>query len=263
MPPRITATRRPSTPLVWLGALLVVYLAAPLVAFLVRSAGSNDRGFGTPGLWGALRTSVAASSVATLLVCVVGIPLAYRLARHPGRLASIVGIAVQLPLALPPLMAGVVLIYVVGPYTTIGRWFGGHLTDTFVGLVIAQSFVSSPFLVISARSAFAASDPALEDAATTLGLRPTARLFRVAIPAAAPGIRAGILLTWLRAFGEYGANVLLAYHPYSLPVFTYVQFSGSGIPTTQAPTLLAIGVAAVVIALGYLHLPLRRKARLA
>ena len=258
--PRATATRRPGTPLVWLGALLVAYMAVPVIAFLVRTAGSNDRGFQTPGLWAALRTSVAAASVATLLVAVVGIHLAYWLARHPGRLASMVGMAVQVPLALPPLMAGVVLIYIVGPYTTLGRWFGGHLTDSFIGLVIAQSFVSSPFLVISARSAFAASDPALEDVAATLGLRPTARLFRIALPAAAAGIRAGILLTWLRAFGEYGANVLLAYHPYSLPVFTYVQFSGSGIPTTQAPTLLAIGVAAAVITLGYLRFPSRRRA---
>lgn len=259
--PHVAATRRPGTPVAWLGALLVAYMAAPLIAFVVRAAGSNDRGFQTPGLWAALLTSLAASSLATGLVALVGIPLAYWLARRPGRMASIVGIAVQVPLALPPLMAGVVLIYIVGPYTTIGQWFGGHLTDSFVGLVIAQSFVASPFLVISARSAFAAADPALEDVAATLGLRPTARFLRVALPAAAPGIRAGTLLTWLRAFGEYGANVLLAYHPYSLPVFTYVQFSGSGIPTTQAPTLLAIGVAVLAVAAGYLHLPSRRRSR--
>ena len=164
---------------------------------------------------------------------------------------------VQLPLALPPVMAGVVLIYLVGPYTTIGSFFGGRLTGSLAGIVLAQTFVAAPFLVIAARSAFAAVEPALDDLAATLGKRPLARFLRVSLPVAAPGIRAGLLLTWLRAFGEYGATVLVAYHPYSLPVFTYVQFSGGGLPDTQAPTVLALAAAIAVVLISRLRVPRR------
>ncbi|MGI9092205.1 MAG: ABC transporter ATP-binding protein/permease [Mycobacteriales bacterium] len=235
--------------------MLVGYLLFPIVAFVVRFAGSTDRGFHAAGLGDALRVSAESACISTLIIAALGIPLAYALARSTGAVGAVVGGIVLLPLALPPVMSGIMLIYVVGPYTTIGRFFGGHLTDSLTGVVLAQTFVAAPFLIIAARSAFATIDPALDDLAATLGHRPLARFWRVALPIAVPGIRAGLLLTFLRAVGEYGATVLLAYHPYSLPVFTYVQFSSTGIPSTQAPTALALGLAVVVILLGRLRLP--------
>jgi molybdate transport system permease protein len=253
--------RATRSPLTWLGALLALYLLVPLVAFVVRFAGSNDRGFGTPGLWPALTTSAESATISTALVTVFGIPLASWLARSRGPVAALVGVLVQLPLALPPLMSGIALIYLVGPYSRLGRFFDGHLTDSLVGIVIAQTFVASPFLIIAARSALAAVDPALDDLAATLGHRPLARFWRVNLRIAAPGIRAGMLLTWLRALGEYGATVLLAYHPYSLPVLTYVDFTSTGIPSTQAPTALALGIAAVGILLAQLRRPNRMRTR--
>ncbi|MHB1924966.1 MAG: ABC transporter ATP-binding protein/permease [Acidimicrobiales bacterium] len=240
------------SPLPWLGGLLAAYLALPLLLFLARIPGSGQRGFGVPGLWAALGTSVESATVSTGIIAVLGVPLAFGLARARGPLAAVAGVAVQLPLAIPPVMSGIVLVYVVGPYTAIGRLFGGRLTGTVAAIVLAQTFVSAPFLIIAARSAFAALDPALDELAATLGHHPLSRFWRVALPLAAPGIRAGLLLTWLRAFGEYGATVVLAYHPYSLPVFSYIQFSGAGIPTTQAPTVLAVMAAlgAVLVAAG-------------
>ncbi len=145
----------------------------------------------------------------------------------------------------------------MGPYTTIGRFFNGRLTGSVAGIVLAQVFVAAPFLVISARSSFAAVDRSLEDLAASLGHRPLARFFRVDLPVASAGIRAGLLLTWLRAIGEYGANVVVAYHPFSLPVFTYVQFSASGIPTTQAPTALVLAAAAAAVLVAQVRLPRR------
>lgn len=257
----MTVRARRRSPLVWLGGLLVVYLAFPLAAFVVRLAGSDDRGFTSPGLWPALRTSAESASIATLLVALFGIPLARWLARSAGKPAAVVGVLVQLPLALPPVMSGILLIYLVGPYTTLGRLFGGRLTDSVAGVVIAQTFVAAPFLIIAARSAFASIDPALDDLAATLGHRPLSRFIRVDVVNAASGIRAGMLLTWLRAFGEYGATVLLAYHPYTLPVFTYVQFSSTGIPTTQAPTALALALAVTVLLISRLRRPTRRHPR--
>ena len=161
-----------------------------------------------------------------------------------------IGLVVLLPLALPPLMSGILLIYLVGPYTFLGQLFGGRLTNSLAGIVLAQTFCAAPFLIVAARAAFDAVDPATLDMAATLGHSELSRFRLVAIPLAAPGIRAGMVLAWLRAFGEYGAVIILAYHPFSLPVYTYNQFSGIGLPTTLAPTALALAVAAVVIALG-------------
>jgi len=248
------------SPLTWLGGLLVVYLAVPIAAFVVRFARSKNRGFATPGLWSAVRVSVVSASISTALIALLGIPLAYALARHRGWLSTLVGVAVLLPLALPPLMSGILLIYLVGPYTTLGRLFHGGLTNSAAGVVIAQTFVSAPFLVIAARSAFSAVDPALDDLGAALGQRPLARFWRISLPAAATGIGAGLLLAWLRSLGEYGATVLLAYHPYSLPVYTEVQFSGSGLAPTQAPTAIALGIAVIAVVLSVQHRPRRRAA---
>ncbi|HET9060296.1 MAG TPA: ATP-binding cassette domain-containing protein [Acidimicrobiales bacterium] len=234
--------------ILWLSGLLLAYLAVPVAVFLVRSAGAPGQGFSSPGLWGAVATSAEAATISAGIVAVLGVPLAYLLARSRGRLGGIAALAVQLPLALPPLMSGVVLLYVVGPGTWLGRLTGGWFTESLAGIVLAQCFVAAPFLVVAARSAFRAVNPNFEDIAATAGMGALARFYRVAVPLASGGIRAGLVLTWLRAFGEYGATVMLAYHPYSLPVFTYVQFSATGLPATQAPALLALALAAIVVA---------------
>jgi molybdate transport system permease protein len=156
-------------------------------------------------------------------------------------------------------VSGLLLLYVVGPYTLTGRIFGGQLTETRAGIVLAQIFVAAPFLIIVARSAFAAVDPALEDVAASLGHGRLSRFSRVAIPAALPGIAAGLLLAWLRAFAEFGATIILAYHPYSLPVFTFVQFNATGLPATMLPIAAALAAAFVVLALASLPAPRRRR----
>jgi molybdate transport system permease protein len=253
--------RASRSPLSYLGGLLALYLLVPVVAFLIRLAQPGDRGFGSPGLWSALWTSVATATVSTAIVALLGIPLAYWLAHSRGPLNWLAGLVVQLPLALPPVMSGLLLIYIVGPYTWLGNLFGDRLTGTVAGVVLAQTFVAGPFLVVAARTAFAGVDPALVDVAASLGRRPASRFFQVTLPVAAPGIRAGLLMTWLRAIGEYGATVLLAYHPYTLPVFVDVQFSSTGIPGTQAPTALALGVALVVLLLSQVRIGRRRRRR--
>lgn len=245
-------------PVAWLSAVLLVYLAVPLAVFLARSARHPGEGFGVPGLFGAFATSAEAATISACLVGFFGVPLAYWLARSHSRLAAVAGTVVQLPLALPPLMSGVVLLYVVGPNTLLGRLANGRLTESLAGIVLAQSFVSSPFLVIAARSAFERVPIQLEDVAATAGWGPLGRFAHVALPLASPGVRAGLLLCWLRAFGEYGATVMLAYYPFSLPVFTYVQFSAVGLPAAQAPSLLSLGLAVVVVGVSRLRPPRRR-----
>jgi molybdate transport system permease protein len=154
---------------------------------------------------------------------------------------------VQLPLAVPPLITGIILIYIVGPYSFLGQLSGQRLTETIWGLIIAQSFVSIPFLVVVARSAFKTVDRSLGEVAATLGHGPLARFLRVDVPAASDGIRTGMILMWLRAFGEYGTVVVLAYHPYSLPVYVDNLFSSAPLSQADAPTVLAFAVAAIAI----------------
>jgi ABC-type Fe3+/spermidine/putrescine transport system ATPase subunit/ABC-type sulfate transport system permease component len=249
---------RVRSPLPWLGGLLGLYLLAPVVAFVVRLTGGVSS---TPGVGSALLTSLETASISAALIALLGTPLAYLLARGHGFGSRLLTALVALPIALPPLMSGLLLLYVVGPYTTVGRLFGGGLTETNTGIVLAQTFVAAPFLVIAARAAFAGVDPALEDVAATLGHGPFARFWRVAVPAALPGIGAGLLLAWLRAFGEFGATVILAYHPYSLPVFTFVQFDSTGLPATMLPIAVALAAAlAILLVAG--GRPPRRRGRL-
>ncbi|MGA2472608.1 MAG: ABC transporter permease subunit, partial [Acidimicrobiales bacterium] len=178
------------TPLPWLGGLLALYLVIPVAAFVVRFAQNPKSGFAAPGLFPALYVSVVGASIALGIVAILGVPLAYVLARSHGRIASVVDVVVQIPLALPPLISGILLIYIIGPYTILGRLFDGRLTESMAGVVIAMSFVSAPFLIVTARAAFEAVDQGLLDVASSLGHSDLARFWRVAIPVAGGGIRA-------------------------------------------------------------------------
>ncbi|MGA7807675.1 molybdate ABC transporter permease subunit, partial [Bradyrhizobium sp.] len=241
--------RRAPSLLPWLGGLLALYLIAPLVAGLQQIGLADWSTVDGAALARACLVSIASATSATLLVALGGVPLAYVLARMPGRAMGLLGFLVQLPLALPPLASGVLLLFLVGYSTPIGRLTGGALTDTFAGIVLAEVFVAAPFLIIAARSAFAAMDPGLEGVAATLGRAPLFVFIRVSLPVARSAILSGLLLTWLRAFGEFGATVMVAYHPYSLPVYTYVAFGAQGLPAmlpVLIPTLLlAVAVMAM------------------
>ncbi len=234
-------------PLQFLAGLLIVYLAFPVVAFLDRLARSHQRGFGVPGLWSALVVSVTSSTISLAIITIFGVPLAFVLARSRSRWSTVAYVAVLVPLALPPIMSGILLIYLIGPYSFLGLHVDRQLTNSMAGIVIAQTFVSAPFVVVAAKAAFENVDPALDGLAATLGHRPLARFWMVDVHSALPGIRAGMVLAWLRAFGEYGAVVIIAYHPFSLPVYTEFQFSATGLPATQAPTFLALCFAAAAI----------------
>jgi ABC-type sulfate/molybdate transport systems ATPase subunit/ABC-type sulfate transport system permease component len=245
--------RRPPTTLAVLSGLLAIYLIAPLGAGLAHVGISDWRSADLAGLASACAVSLASASIATALVTVCGVPLGYFLARRSGRGMALLGFVVQLPLALPPLASGILLLFMLGYSSPLGRLTNGALTDSFTGIVLAEAFVSAPFLIIAAQSAFTGVDPVLEDVAATLGHRPWSVFLRVSLPLAWRTTAAGMLLAWLRAFGEFGATVMVAYHPYSLPVYTYVAFGSEGLPAmipVLVPTLLA--AISVMVASQYL-----------
>ena len=247
-----SATRRIPAPLPWLAGLLAIYLIAPLVAGVQQAGIADWTTVDTSALTRACLVSVASATIATLLIALGGIPLGYLLARISSRTIGVVGFLVQLPLALPPLASGVLLLFLVGYTTPIGRLTAGALTDSFIGIVLAEVFVAAPFLIIAARSAFVAMDPALEGVAATLGRGPLFVFCRVSMPLARPAIVSGLLLAWLRAFGEFGATVMVAYHPYSLPVYTYVAFGAQGLPAMLPVLVPTLALAVAIMALSTL-----------
>jgi molybdate transport system permease protein len=241
--------RTAAQPLLWLAALLAVYLCAPFVASIPQVGSADWHGVDWTTTLSAEAVSAGSASVASFVILLGGVPLGYLLARSNSRKAALLGFIVQLPLALPPLTSGVLLLFLLGPYSWVGQLTGGALTDSFAGIVLAETFVAAPFLIIAARSAFAAVDPMFEDVAATLGHRAGSRFFRVTLPVAWPAISAGLALAWLRAFGEFGATVMVAYPPYSLPVYTYVVFGGQGLPAMMPLLLPTLAIAIVCAAL--------------
>ena len=249
----------------WLAGLLALYLIAPLAAGIAAAVTADWRAVDGAALARAMLTSVLSASFATGIIAILGIPLGYLLARRRGRAAAALGFIVQLPLALPPLTSGILLLLLVGYDSPLGRLTGGALTDSFAGIVLSEVFVAAPFLVIAARSAFAAIDPVLESVAATLGHRPLSIFLRVSLPLAWPAAAAGLLLAWLRAFGEFGATVMVAYHPYSLPVYTYVAFGAAGLPAMLPIVLPTLAIALLLLAVAALlskRPPLRFPARI-
>ena len=242
-------TRRVAAPLPWLAGLLTIYLVAPLVAGVQQIGLADWSSVDAGALLRSCVISITSATAATAIIALGGIPLGYLLARVPGRAMAGLGFVVQLPLALPPLTSGVLLLFLVGYSTPLGRLLNGALTDSFYGIVIAEVFVAAPFLIIAARSGFAAMDPVLEGVAATLGRGPIEVFLRVSLPIAWPAILSGLLLAWLRAFGEFGATVMVAYHPYSLPVYTYVAFGSQGLPAMMPVLLPTLIVALAIMAL--------------
>ncbi|MGC8535176.1 MAG: ATP-binding cassette domain-containing protein [Rhizomicrobium sp.] len=242
-------SRRFSAPLTWLASLLALYLTAPLLAGLYAAGSSGWQNIDSAALVKACGISIASATSAAAIIAAFGIPLGYILARSSGRAMAVLGFLVQLPLALPPLTSGILLLFLIGYASPLGQATGGALTDSFVGIVLAEVFVAAPFLIIAARSAFSEVDPALEGVAASLGRGRLESFWKVSLPIARPSIVSGLLLAWLRAFGEFGATVMVAYHPYSLPVYTFVAFGAQGLPAMLPIILPTLVVALIMLAI--------------
>lgn len=227
-----------------LATLGVLYLVVPLVAFSFFVV-ANWSQVNFSGVSSAALVSVGATTLATVIDALVAIPLAFLVANSDSKWTRVVGDLVRLPLGLPPLVAGVMLLLAFGPYTLIGRAFHGSLVNSFAAVTLAQLFVSLPFVFEISRSAFTASGPETVAVASTLGFSKARTFLVFSLVESWRPLKSALALGWLRAFGEFGATILVAYHPYSLPIFTYVQFSGFGVPS-------AVGVVLVTLALGAL-----------
>ncbi|MGM0590754.1 MAG: ABC transporter permease [Halobacteriota archaeon] len=259
MATRSTQTGSVSPNLDWLtvalllGGVLLVYYLAPLVSlFLSVPPGEIVTRMSDPTVLNAATTSLLSASITTVLATLFGLPLAYWLARAETAVKSVILAVVVLPLVLPPTVGGVVLLTVFGPNTVVGGSAvsaGVPLTRSLAGVVLAQTFVASPFVVVTAKAAFEAVDPTLEYASRSLGNGRWTTARRITLPIAAPGILAGVTLAFARAMGEFGATMMLAYYPRTMPVQIWVSFVSLGLDDAYPVAIILVLIAVVALAI--------------
>ncbi|MFW6199179.1 MAG: ABC transporter permease [Gemmatimonadota bacterium] len=248
-------TRRPLPQLVVLGGFGVAFFVVPLVGLVGRTPWSR-----LPSLLAsdvvvdALRLSVVSSLSASLISLVLGVPLAWLLARvdFPGR--SFVRGVVTLPLVLPPVVGGAALLFALGRRGLVGEPLnqatGLLLPFSVWGVVVATTFVAMPFLVITVEGALRNLDERFEDAAATLGASRWTVIQRVTLPMIRPSLVAGLVLTWARAFGEFGATITFAGNlqgrTQTLPLAVFVALE-SDRDVAVAISLLMVAISLVVL----------------
>ncbi|TFE49392.1 molybdate ABC transporter permease subunit [Streptomyces sp. ICN441] len=261
MPPfRRRTGHSPRTPLtLTVPALVAVaFLLMPLAGILARTPWSELAGhLTTPGTVEALRLSLLVSFWALGLSLLLGVPLAWLLARVPFRGKAFVRSLVLLPMVLPPTVGGVALLLafgrrgLLGPY--LEEWFGVTLPFHTSGAVLAATFVAMPFLVISLEGALGGLRPRYEETAASLGASPVRVFFTVTMPMVAPGLVAGAALTWARALGEFGATITFAGNlpgtTQTLPLQVYLLLQEAPAAATSVSLLLLAIAMLVLIAL--------------
>ena len=249
------------------GAVYVAFIGLPIVALLVR-AGQQE------SLWNAvtgdlaltaLRLSIFTSVVSIAVVVAGGTPFAYLLARSNHWLARLIDGLVELPIVLPPVVAGVAMLMAFGRGGLIGGWLddaGVDISFTTVAVVFAQVFVAAPFYIRSAKLGFQSVARDYEDVSQTLGVSPISTFWRTTLPLAAPSIITGLGLSWARALSEFGATIMFAGNltgetqTMPLAIMTAMESSG-GLDSALALSAMLLVVS--VLALSALTLGSRRR----
>jgi molybdate transport system permease protein len=244
---------------VWaLALLLLLFLAIPIGALVIRALGTgtawDDETYDI--LRQALGLSLVTTATTMAIVVALGTPLAYLLARRrlPG--AAAIEALVDLPIVLPPAVAGIALLVAFGRNGLVGRWLAeGGITVGFttIAVVMAQVFVSAPFYVIAARGGFARVDTDVEAAAADLGAAPGQVFRTVTLPLVLPSLIAGAVLAWARALGEFGATIMFAGNfpgvTQTMPLAIYGRF-GAGDMSTALLLSVILLLASLMVLLG-------------
>ena len=237
-------------------ALLLAFIAVPLAALYAHlSPGRFVAMVASPPALAALRISLITTTASLALTVLFGTPLAYLLARarFPGR--TLADALVDLPIVVPPAVAGLALLFVFGSTGFAAPALAAlhvRLAFTTAAVVMAQLFVGSPFYVRSARAGFVAVERVYEDAAATLGSGPLQTFARVTVPLALPALAGGPVLAWARALGEFGATIMFAGNlagvTQTMPLAVYLGLSSGDLDLAAALAVVLVSVALVVVA---------------
>ena len=258
----MTAIGRPSR-VAALTAPLVVFLALPVGALVLRAlaGGGLLTALTSPVVLDALSLSLATTAVSLGLTLVLGTPLAYLLARRSFRGSSIVETIVDLPIVLPPSVAGLALLLVLGRRGVLGEALdvvGISIPFTTLAVVLAQTFVAAPFYIRSARAGIAAVDRDIEDAARVDGAAEREVFRWVTAPLAGAALAAGAVMSWSRALGEFGATIMFAGNvegrTQTLPLVVYSEFGGGDLDASiAAAAILVIAAFGVLVSVRVLR----------
>jgi molybdate transport system permease protein len=254
---------RPQPALLWLAALpLLGFLIIPIVAMLLRLEwGSLWSTLGESVVAQAIRLSMATTLIATGLSLVFGTPLAYLLARRQFRGRTMIDTLIDLPMVLPPSVAGIALLMAFGRRGLLGAPLadlGISLSFTQVAVVLAQCFVAAPYFVKAASAGFAGVERQLEQAAALDGASPWQVFRLVTVPLAWPALFSGAVMTWARALGEFGATIIFAGNlpgrTQTMPLAIYLGFERDlNLALTLAAILLAISFGVLALVKGLLR----------
>jgi molybdate transport system permease protein len=247
--------RRPPVFVLAVATLTVAFLAIPLIGLLTKAPWSTLWSHLTsPVAVDALKLSLVCSLWATVLSLVLGVPLAWTLARThlPGR--NLVRALTTLPMVLPPVVGGVALLLAFGREGLLGRllydWFGIQFTFSTAGAVLAETFVAMPFLIITVEAALRSMDGRYEEVAANLGAGRWTTFRRVTLPIISPSLVAGAALTWARALGEFGATITFAGdiqgRTQTLPLAVYLALQENQ-PVAIALSLALLAISIVVL----------------
>lgn len=228
-------------------AVIWVALLGPVIALLAHLSWHDIvSSLSAPGAFEPLTVSLEAGGVTLGVLLLVCTPLAWKLARGTLPFPRLWEAGVLCSLLLPPLVIGLLLIFMVGPFTPIGELIGKiHLsaTNTFLALVIAEIYESAPYYVLGAQAAFAGVEESMEQQAALLGDRPRRVFRRVTLPLAAPGLAMAMAIAWARAMGAFGAVVIVAYHPFGLPLQIWTTLEETGLASALPYALVLLVVA--------------------
>jgi molybdate transport system permease protein len=257
------ATGSVGAPLIGLAGLFAAFLALPVLTLLGRAAfgGALARVAGAPAVLTALGLSLGTTAISLLLTVAIGLPLAVVLARRRFRGKWLVEAFVDLPIVLPPAVAGLALLLVLGRRGLLGglaQDAGIDIAFTTIAVIVAQTFVSGPFFVRSARAGIAAVDRDMEDAARVDGASELGLFRLVTLPLAGPALTAGLVMCWARALGEFGATIMFAGNvagrTQTLPLLVYGEFQAGDLDTSiAAASILVVAALGVLIAVRVLH----------
>lgn len=232
------------------GALLLLFVVGPLARLALEAGGSGlTTAFGDAEVRASILLTLGAATAATLVGALLGLPLAWALARKRFRGRRIVEGLIDLPVVVPHPVAGIALLLFLGRRSLIGGTLaslGLEVVNHVGGIIAAMAFVSVPILVSGAREAFAAIDPRLERVARSLGDPAFTAFRRVTLPLAGRGILAAALLAWARAVSEFGAVVVLTYNPKVASVLIYDRFTTEGLDGALPAAVALLAVALLV-----------------
>jgi molybdate/tungstate transport system permease protein len=242
-----------------LSSTVVLLVVAPLLGLVLTTSLSELSATAADvKVLESLRVTLVAAFWATVACAVGGVPLAWLLARKRFRGRSVLLALLDVPIVVPHVAAGVALLTVLGRHSLVGRVTDGGLVGTMVGIGVAMAFVSLPFLLNSARQGFEAIPLRVEQAARTLGASPRQVFFTVALPASWRAVVTGMTLMWARGISEFGAVVIIAYHPMTTPVLVYQRLNDFGLSYARAAALVLVLVTVLIfIALRILSRPPR------